>query len=1236
MKKPLVSQCLAVLAGLAILSAGTARAANQIKADNNNDLNLGTSWVSGTAPGWAIWDGTYTPASCTNSIGSGNVFWNGLSISNVTGSPIKITGTGTLRLQGGGNNGGLVLDMSAATVDCTISCSTLAMNPNVTTTPMVFSNGPGRTLTIDAPNTYGQQAGSMVFSGAGNYVIPGQLAQIGTLVKNGSGALTLSHANYNFTNVTLNAGTLNLNHDYAISGTTGSFLTINGGTIDNTSGVARSLGNSPIYLWNGDFTFAGTGNLNLGPGAVTLSGNRQVTCSANTLTVGGAIGDGGTGYSLTKVGAGTNILNAACTYTGNTIVSQGRLVLGVNLYSGQLASPRILVGSGAILDVSLRGWQGNGSQQLGCASTSGTGMVYGRDIQLTTGDGLYFTATGGASPTLGQLNITHNAGSLHLDNNNTVTVNVTGATLGVTTNTLVTDAVAIYGSANPVPAIAGLGLTTGCGAAILTSTTNIVLMVTNIPAVGETTTTTVALTTGASSETYGGQLDFTATVSGTATSPTGNVIFKDGVTILATVALTPGSNPDSTAIYTEYTDLKVAGSPHSITAYYQGDGTHNLSDSSGSPVSQTITAKPLDYSGITANPTIYDGTTTAKLGGAAALQTAEASGTGTTADGIPYTVDSVTLGGTAAGTLAAKDVGNQAVTITGVTLTGAGVGNYSLLQQTGLVQTVTAKALTVTGLAVTNKLADGTTTAGFTTNSLAQLQGNEAAGAGTTVDGKPYTGDSVSLTGTPVANFIQTNAADNIAVNVTGLSLIGANTNDYTLTEPVLTASIVGPAGDQIRADNSGYTLETGYSWVSGTQPDSANWAIWTGSYQPANLTNSLGGNVTWGGILISNVTGGPVVISDSHFLTLNQSISGAGGINIVGTNDLTLDLARLFITTNQSWNVASGRTFTWAANTAPYAFNLNAPSSHNLTLNGGGDYVFTGQLFDSGSGIVTMNGPGTVTLSKPDYVNHWVLNSGTLNINQAYAVSGNAGSTLTVNGGTIDNKSGTAITLGNAPGFSWSGDFTFVGSADLNLSSGAVTLGGSRQVTINAGTLTVGGAIGDGGAGYSLTKAGAGTLELAGANTYKGNTTVNAGTLVLTNNARFATNSTISVAVAAGALLQLEFAVTNTVTSLVLDGIAQPAGIYGTVSSTPGFAGTGSLLVLVGSTTPTPTNITYTVSGGALTLNWPTGQGWNLQSNSVSLANSNNWHTVTGATPPYPITINPANPAVFYRLTYP
>lgn len=1226
-----------------LLAVGAARAADQTKANNSDALDLATSWVGNAVPGSgdrAIWDGTLSSANCTNTVTTVNN-WGQIQVKSPSaGVPVYISGANVnscwRRLIG---VGGCALDMSAATVDLVIGPGFTIQSQSGTP---YFTNTSGRTLTISGRLWLGDTANrQLTMDGGGNYVISGSTGGSagGKLIKQGSGALTISIPNYACSNLVLNAGTLNLNHNYAINGNANSRLTINGGTIGNTSGGAIGLtANPPIYDWNGDFAFSGTANLNLGGGAVALSGNRQVTVNNNTLTVGGVIDDSGAGYSLTKVGAGTLNLAGMETYTGNTIVSGGTLILAQNVYGGQLLSPKILVGSGATLNISIRGWQGSGSQSLGGASTSGTGTVYGRDVVLNSGDGLSFEASGGGSPSVGQLNISHNAGSLHL-NDNTVTIHVTGSPLGVSTNTLLTDAAAIYGNANPAPVFTGLALSNACGAAIITTSGaagNIVLVVTNTPQTGETTTTTMARTAGASPEIYGGELDFTATVTGTATAPTGNVIFKDGGTILATVGLTPVDSTSSTAIYVEYTDLKVAGSPHSVAAYYEGDGTHNISDSSASPVSQTITAKQLTYSGITADSTIYDGNTAAKLGGAATLQTAEPPGTGSTSDGTPYTVDSVSAGGTATGVLAAKDVGDRAVTLSGVTLAGAGAGNYTLLQQAGLVQTVTAKALSVVGLGVTNKLADGTTTAGFTTNSLATLRGTEAPGTGTTSDGKPYTGDAVSLTGTPVGTFAQTNAADNIAVNVTGLSLTGADTDDYTLTEPALTASIIGPPGDQIRADNSGYTLQTGYAWRSGFQPDATNWAIWTGSYQSANLTDSLGGNVTWGGILISNVTGGPVVIQGNSTLALNTVTSGGGGVKVVGANDLTLDLARMNIAAGQSWNVASGSTFTWAANTSPYAFNLDNPSgSHNLALNGAGDYVFAGALYDNpGSAVVTINGPGTVTVSKPDYVKYWVLNGGTLNINQAYAVSGYGGSILTISGGTIDNTSGGAITVGNAPSCGWNGDFTFAGSADLNLGSGTVTLGGNRQVTVTSGTLTVGGAIGDGGYGYSLTKAGVGALHFFGANTYSGNTTVNGGSLVVAQ-AKLATNSTISVAVTAGALLQLDFAVTNTVARLLLDGAAQPAGVYGASSGTPGFAGAGSLLVM-GSVAPTPTNITYTVSAGQMNLNWPAGQGWVLQSNSISVANPSAWHPVTGAAPPYPITISPAKAAVFYRLVYP
>src|SRR5262249_29636250 len=72
--------------------------------------------------------------------------------------------------------------------------------------------------------------------------------------------------------------------------------------------------------------------------------------------------------------------------------------------------------------------------------------------------------------------------------------------------------------------------------------------------------------------TLGDTVTFTATVTATTGTPTGLVTFFDGATPLGsgTLAVVGGNNVAtfSTSL------LSAAASPHSITATYQGDGTH--------------------------------------------------------------------------------------------------------------------------------------------------------------------------------------------------------------------------------------------------------------------------------------------------------------------------------------------------------------------------------------------------------------------------------------------------------------------------------------------------------------------------------------------------------------------------------------------------------------------------------------------------------------------------------------
>ena len=113
--------------------------------------------------------------------------------------------------------------------------------------------------------------------------------------------------------------------------------------------------------------------------------------------------------------------------------------------------------------------------------------------------------------------------------------------------------------------------------------------------------------------------------------------------------------------------------------------------------------------------------------------------------------------------------------------------------------------------------------------------------------------------------------------------------------------------------------------------------------------------------------------------------------------------------------------------------------------------------------------------------------------------------------------------------------------------------------------------------------------------------------------------------------------AITGSVAASTVNGTAL-TGKTGTVSLS------GNTVVLtVSSAGPSgPATLTNSVSGGVLSLSWPAGEGWRLvgQTNSASTGlnpATNAWFTVPGGIDgSNSITINPANPTVFYRLVYP
>ena len=111
--------------------------------------------------------------------------------------------------------------------------------------------------------------------------------------------------------------------------------------------------------------------------------------------------------------------------------------------------------------------------------------------------------------------------------------------------------------------------------------------------------------------------------------------------------------------------------------------------------------------------------------------------------------DVISIIGTPVGNYADRHVGtNKPVTITGLSLAGSPAGNYNFSAPTDVTGTITKKTLTIVGLSATAKVYDGALTAPLTGTGV--LQSAITAGTGTSSDGKPYSVDSLTLTGTAV------------------------------------------------------------------------------------------------------------------------------------------------------------------------------------------------------------------------------------------------------------------------------------------------------------------------------------------------------------------------------------------------------------------------------------------------------------------------------------------------------
>jgi autotransporter-associated beta strand protein len=447
-------------------------------------------------------------------------------------------------------------------------------------------------------------------------------------------------------------------------------------------------------------------------------------------------------------------------------------------------------------------------------------------------------------------------------------------------------------------------------------------------------------------------------------------------------------------------------------------------------------------------------------------------------------------------------------------------------------------------------LAGANTYAGTTT-----ISGGTLAVTGSLLSTGAVTLNAATLAGTgSVGNVTTNNAAAIVNPGASGAGSIGTLAMSSLVVKGGslqfdLSNSSVPGSNDSINVSGT-TTFSSGTPTIAPTAGEAA------GIYTVLTSTGGITYTVT-PTLVTPTVTGRPQTFGLNTNANNIQVVVTGGAANIVwaggvagftgnGADGSTWDNLHgtgAGLSNDQNWN--NGGTQDYFFDGDSVSFNDVGSPNQNVNLatmvspsavsvNSGGSYTFSGSGSIGGVGNLTQGGAGTLTLlTSNTYSGGTTISNGALNANVASALGSGpivlnspgqmninnaafGSGTITINGGTIDNTSGTAIPVSTNNPQVWAGSFTFVGSSSLNLGSGAVTLMASPIVTVVNNTLSVGGSIGG---NFGLTKAGGGTLVLSGSSTYSGATNITGGTIVVTGSGSLGSLSGSGVTIDGGTL---------------------------------------------------------------------------------------------------------------------
>jgi fibronectin-binding autotransporter adhesin len=840
----------------------------------------------------------------------------------------------------------------------------------------------------------------------------------------------------------------------------------------NLNGFATTVG--ALAIEAGDTTAAGATVTNTGA-AATFTVN-ATTSSTFAGVVAGAV-------ALTKSGPATLTLTNTNTYTGATLVSGGTLVLTATAGTSNIASSSGITVSNGTLNVA--GINGGTFALAGTQTLTNNGAVTGAVTvpanTTITGNGTFGgavtitggTLTPGTTTTVGSI---ASIGNLAV-NSGTFKIKVNGAVADQITT--------ITGSAsfasNSVLSVAQFGAPTSPSFTILTSTGPLTgLTAGPLTTLGRTTYSIDATALAANSlklNITGGPANM-RWVGGGVTNPTrwentqldanwttadpvvDNTHFFDG----DFVTFNNNNNGNFT--------VNVSGtvSPGAVAVANTGGTTYTFADGGAGVIAgNTGLAMTSDGTGILvigthntfAGPvSITNGIVS--ISSADNLGNGSASNTLTLAGGTLRATATVDLGATRPVALGAGggtvDVPASATLTVSGPVSGAGAGN----------------ALTKTG-AGTLVLSGTNTYAGPTTISAGTLRVTNSASLGALPGGAVTVpaGAILDLGGGGVANAL--NFGQKVFVIAgDGDGTTGAITNSVAINQQnalqrvqlSADASVGGANRFDIRANqvggvNVGQLDLQGHTFTkNGTFPMSivsvdisdGNIVVNGGTFAFEASTNCFAGagtTVTYNANTIWQFFG--------YTGTLSRPIIINGTGITVGTNNNTVAVAASPVTLNGDLT----------------ATTINANGTGTVTLNGaigetGGPRSIT--KTNNGTGVSTLVLGGNNTFSGGVNFNSGIVEISTVN---------NLGTgPLTFNGGTLRFATGS-------------------GGADVSVRT--TNFAATATIDTNGNSATFANPIGNGGGG-SLSKIGAGTLTLAAGNTYTGQTSVTAGTLLVAN----------------------------------------------------------------------------------------------------------------------------------------